>query len=320
MTDDPIDQWLAARGLSDAELKRRVERRKHRALVSSKLNSELLKKRAEALASGELKPSRPEFPPFAKSVAELRAEIKRLWRAIAIREWLEWNDVFCSPDALGHFADQIDERIEKHEAKMAKIRRQPDPRVEAACLSTIGVPVRASAAEIKAKYNARIRQLHPDANGGDHSMTSEFVEVTKAMARSGRWGGSDDHERTGIKGDCQGEGRREEPRDRRRAPRMRRRRFDGRRQLGVSERKAVIGFAVIKYPSGTVLVTPLGIEGPLDEDDEIAVILHASGAVEWPDGGSWSSIREFERYLAEMRASELRALETIIAGRDDAQT
>ncbi len=52
--------------------------------------------------------------------------------------------------------------------------------LEAKALQTLGLTVRATAAEVKARYKAEVKRNHPDANGGDRASEERLREVLQA--------------------------------------------------------------------------------------------------------------------------------------------
>lgn len=65
-------------------------------------------------------------------------------------------------------------------------RRAENPRerklksLEARAMETLGLGVRATGAEIKARYKELVKRHHPDANGGDRSSEERFRDVLEA--------------------------------------------------------------------------------------------------------------------------------------------
>ena len=57
--------------------------------------------------------------------------------------------------------------------------RQAKP-LEAKALETLGLTVKATSAEIKARYKELVKRHHPDANGGDRGSEDRFREVLQA--------------------------------------------------------------------------------------------------------------------------------------------
>ncbi|MGE0282274.1 MAG: J domain-containing protein [Rhizobiaceae bacterium] len=57
--------------------------------------------------------------------------------------------------------------------------RQAKP-LEAKALETLGLTVKATATEIKARYKELVKRHHPDANGGDRGSEERFREVLQA--------------------------------------------------------------------------------------------------------------------------------------------
>jgi curved DNA-binding protein CbpA len=66
--------------------------------------------------------------------------------------------------------------------------RQPEPErrkvhnMEARSLSTLGLDLSATAAEIKARYKLLVKRHHPDANGGDRSLEDRLREIIQAYS------------------------------------------------------------------------------------------------------------------------------------------
>lgn len=66
--------------------------------------------------------------------------------------------------------------------------RGPEPErrkarnMEAKSLSTLGLDVNATAAEIKARYKLLVKRHHPDANGGDRSLEDRLREIIQAYS------------------------------------------------------------------------------------------------------------------------------------------
>ena len=66
--------------------------------------------------------------------------------------------------------------------------RGPDPErrkvhnMEARSLSTLGLDISATAAEIKARYKLLVKRHHPDANGGDRSLEDRLREIIQAYS------------------------------------------------------------------------------------------------------------------------------------------
>ncbi len=54
--------------------------------------------------------------------------------------------------------------------------------MEARSLSTLGLDMTASAAEIKARYKLLVKRHHPDANGGDRSLEDRLREIIQAYS------------------------------------------------------------------------------------------------------------------------------------------
>jgi curved DNA-binding protein CbpA len=65
-----------------------------------------------------------------------------------------------------------------------KARQQPRERqakpLEAKALETLGLDVRATGQEIKARYKELVKRHHPDANGGDRGSEDRFRDVLQA--------------------------------------------------------------------------------------------------------------------------------------------
>ena len=66
--------------------------------------------------------------------------------------------------------------------------RGPEPErrkvhnMEARSLSTLGLDISATAAEIKARYKLLVKRHHPDANGGDRSLEDRLREIIQAYS------------------------------------------------------------------------------------------------------------------------------------------
>jgi curved DNA-binding protein CbpA len=66
--------------------------------------------------------------------------------------------------------------------------RGPEPErrkvhnMEARSLSTLGLDLSATAAEIKARYKLLVKRHHPDANGGDRSLEDRLREIIQAYS------------------------------------------------------------------------------------------------------------------------------------------
>ena len=52
--------------------------------------------------------------------------------------------------------------------------------LEARAMETLGLGVKATGAEIKARYKELVKRHHPDANGGDRSSEERFRDVLQA--------------------------------------------------------------------------------------------------------------------------------------------
>jgi DnaJ-class molecular chaperone len=52
--------------------------------------------------------------------------------------------------------------------------------LEAKALDTLGLDVRATSADIKARYKELVKRHHPDANGGDRGSEDRFRDVLQA--------------------------------------------------------------------------------------------------------------------------------------------
>ena len=66
----------------------------------------------------------------------------------------------------------------RHERKTAESR--PVHNAERKAFETLDLEVRASAADIKARFKELVKRHHPDANGGDRSSEDRLVEVIRA--------------------------------------------------------------------------------------------------------------------------------------------
>jgi curved DNA-binding protein CbpA len=66
--------------------------------------------------------------------------------------------------------------------------RGPEPErrkvrnMEAKSLSTLGLDMTATAAEVKARYKLLVKRHHPDANGGDRSLEDRLREIIQAYS------------------------------------------------------------------------------------------------------------------------------------------
>lgn len=66
--------------------------------------------------------------------------------------------------------------------------RGPEPErrkvrnMEAKSLSTLGLDLTATAAEVKARYKLLVKRHHPDANGGDRSLEDRLREIIQAYS------------------------------------------------------------------------------------------------------------------------------------------
>ena len=54
--------------------------------------------------------------------------------------------------------------------------------MEARSLAALGLEIRATAAEIKARYKLLVKRHHPDANGGDRSLEDRLREIIQAYS------------------------------------------------------------------------------------------------------------------------------------------
>jgi hypothetical protein len=66
----------------------------------------------------------------------------------------------------------------RHERKTAESR--PVHNAERKAFETLDLEVKASAADIKARFKELVKRHHPDANGGDRSSEDRLVEVIRA--------------------------------------------------------------------------------------------------------------------------------------------
>jgi curved DNA-binding protein CbpA len=73
-------------------------------------------------------------------------------------------------DPYNLFGDRENNRPRERKAKP----------LEAKALDTLGLDVRATAAEIKARYKELVKRHHPDANGGDRGSEDRFRDVLQA--------------------------------------------------------------------------------------------------------------------------------------------
>jgi len=80
-------------------------------------------------------------------------------------------------DAFGLFRDAA--RARGADAGPSRNGRQL-PRLQAKAFETLGLPVSASAGEIRRRYAELVRRFHPDANGGDRSAETQLSEVVRA--------------------------------------------------------------------------------------------------------------------------------------------
>ena len=64
-------------------------------------------------------------------------------------------------------------------AKPAQRERKAKP-LEAKALETLGLDVKATGADIKARYKELVKRHHPDANGGDRGSEDRFRDVLQA--------------------------------------------------------------------------------------------------------------------------------------------
>jgi hypothetical protein len=78
-------------------------------------------------------------------------------------------------DAFGFFGEGFQGRGPEPEQR--KVRN-----MEAKSLSTLGLDMTASAAEIKARYKLLVKRHHPDANGGDRSLEDRLREIIQAYS------------------------------------------------------------------------------------------------------------------------------------------
>lgn len=62
----------------------------------------------------------------------------------------------------------------------ARPRERKAKPLEAKALETLGLDVRATATEIKARYKELVKRHHPDANGGDRGSEDRFRDVLQA--------------------------------------------------------------------------------------------------------------------------------------------
>lgn len=62
----------------------------------------------------------------------------------------------------------------------ARPRERKAKPLEAKALDTLGLDVRATATEIKARYKELVKRHHPDANGGDRGSEDRFRDVLQA--------------------------------------------------------------------------------------------------------------------------------------------
>ncbi len=71
---------------------------------------------------------------------------------------------------------------EGFQTRGAEPERRKVHNMEARSLSTLGLDLSASAAEIKARYKLLVKRHHPDANGGDRSLEDRLREVIQAYS------------------------------------------------------------------------------------------------------------------------------------------
>jgi curved DNA-binding protein CbpA len=62
----------------------------------------------------------------------------------------------------------------------ARPRERKAKPLEAKALETLGLDIRATATEIKARYKELVKRHHPDANGGDRGSEDRFRDVLQA--------------------------------------------------------------------------------------------------------------------------------------------
>ena len=65
-------------------------------------------------------------------------------------------------------------------ANEGKPRERKAKPLEAKALDTLGLDVRATSADIKARYKELVKRHHPDANGGDRGSEDRFRDVLQA--------------------------------------------------------------------------------------------------------------------------------------------
>jgi curved DNA-binding protein CbpA len=82
----------------------------------------------------------------------------------------------------GHTEDPFRLFGEGFQARGPEPERRKVRNMEAKSLSTLGLDMTASAAEVKARYKLLVKRHHPDANGGDRSLEDRLREIIQAYS------------------------------------------------------------------------------------------------------------------------------------------
>lgn len=118
-----------------------------------------------------------------------RDEIEAAQRPMA--GWATESRVFASggvdaPPPWADFADPLEAISGRFRTRMREAApAERDDKLhlsqqERAALSTLGLGINAGKAEIRKRYSALARQLHPDRNGGDRSTETRLQRVVEA--------------------------------------------------------------------------------------------------------------------------------------------
>ncbi|TFV42261.1 J domain-containing protein [Bradyrhizobium niftali] len=103
--------------------------------------------------------------------------------------WRMGESISADKNSTANFEDdwyalctlvELNGRASTRRRAKAKPEARKTFNVEGNALQVMGLNANATLGDIKAKYKALVKQLHPDANGGDRSTEDRLVEIIKA--------------------------------------------------------------------------------------------------------------------------------------------